>query len=220
MSGKQDFLDEFSYDRLQDCGVLHKHGTGRFILVSVANYAKNLHAKQKRDNGEPYYNHLLRVASSFADYYDCKKDLAERELDLIVTSFLHDAVEDTGVTFEEVRSFLFNVYPKELSGSHAEEFCIFRVNSIVEALKYLTHIKGEKYFEYVMRIISLNKLALNDVEKYMCPLVLTVLTKLSDIKDNTSEIDSGSRRDKYFLTRYILKNEITYFSELYDVYGL
>ncbi len=56
--------------------------------------AKEAHADQKRSSGEPYINHPLNVAAI----------LAEMQLDdkTIAAALLHDVVEDTIFTFDEV----------------------------------------------------------------------------------------------------------------------
>jgi (p)ppGpp synthase/HD superfamily hydrolase len=53
-------------------------------------YAKKYHADQKRKSGEPYYTHPLEVAYMVSDY--------NFKTDVIVTSILHDVVEDTEMT--------------------------------------------------------------------------------------------------------------------------
>ncbi|MDT7951251.1 MAG: bifunctional (p)ppGpp synthetase/guanosine-3',5'-bis(diphosphate) 3'-pyrophosphohydrolase [Acetobacteraceae bacterium] len=52
--------------------------------------AKEAHAAQTRDNGDPYITHPLAVADILAGY---RLDTAS-----IVTALLHDVIEDTGVT--------------------------------------------------------------------------------------------------------------------------
>jgi (p)ppGpp synthase/HD superfamily hydrolase len=53
-------------------------------------YAKKYHKEQKRQSGEPYYSHPLEVASMVSDYLF--------RTDIIVTSILHDTIEDTLLT--------------------------------------------------------------------------------------------------------------------------
>ena len=55
-------------------------------------YAKKYHADQKRKSGEPYYCHPVEVAYMVADR--CFKT------DILVTSILHDVIEDTTFTEE------------------------------------------------------------------------------------------------------------------------
>lgn len=54
-------------------------------------YARKYHGDQKRQSGEPYYSHPLEVAYNVSDYLF--------KTDAIVTSVLHDVLEDTNLTF-------------------------------------------------------------------------------------------------------------------------
>ncbi len=58
-------------------------------------YGGKAHAKQLRASGEPYFGHPLEVAAI----------LTELKLDdaTIVTALLHDTIEDTSATYEEIR---------------------------------------------------------------------------------------------------------------------
>ena len=62
-----------------------------FELINKAIYwAKKYHGNQKRKSGEPYYSHPLEVAYMISDY--------KLKTDVIVSSILHDIIEDTEVT--------------------------------------------------------------------------------------------------------------------------
>lgn len=58
-------------------------------------YAKKMHDGQTRSSGEPYYTHPMEVAGLLANL---KMDTAT-----IVTAILHDTLEDTAATFDEVK---------------------------------------------------------------------------------------------------------------------
>ena len=62
-----------------------------FNLINKAIYwAKKYHGEQKRKSGEAYYFHPLEVAYMVSDY--------KLKTDVIVSSILHDIIEDTEVT--------------------------------------------------------------------------------------------------------------------------
>lgn len=61
-------------------------------------YAKKYHGSQRRLSGEPYYTHPIIVAEMVADF--CFKT------DILVTSILHDTIEDTKLT----KSALQNIF--------------------------------------------------------------------------------------------------------------
>jgi (p)ppGpp synthase/HD superfamily hydrolase len=69
-----------------------------FDLINKAIYwAKKYHGDQKRKSGEPYYTHPLEVAYMISDH--------KLKTDVIVSSILHDIIEDTEVT---VRMIFYN----------------------------------------------------------------------------------------------------------------
>lgn len=57
-------------------------------------YARKYHGSQVRQSGEPFYMHPIEVAYMVSDYLF--------RTDAIVTSILHDILEDTELTYEEV----------------------------------------------------------------------------------------------------------------------
>lgn len=66
-----------------------------FSLIDKAIYwVKKYHDGQFRKTGEPFYSHPLEVAYIVSDY--------NLKTDVIVTSILHDIVEDTIVTIEMI----------------------------------------------------------------------------------------------------------------------
>ena len=88
--------------------------------------------EDKTDKGGlPYFNHLFKVYSDVSSY------------DEKIVALLHDTVEDTDITFEDLKEFGYN-------------------DEIIEALTYLTKKKGEYYPDYIDRIInSNNKMAIS-----------------------------------------------------------
>ncbi|MHA1539581.1 MAG: RelA/SpoT family protein [Alphaproteobacteria bacterium] len=59
-------------------------------------FAMKVHGSQKRESGDPYFSHPLEVAGILTDL---KLDTAT-----IITALLHDTVEDTSATLEEIRN--------------------------------------------------------------------------------------------------------------------
>ncbi|ALN41790.1 guanosine polyphosphate pyrophosphohydrolase [Rickettsia rhipicephali] len=57
-------------------------------------YAKKYHGSQMRQSGEPFYSHPIEVAYMISDYLF--------RTDVIVTSILHDTIEDTELTKEKI----------------------------------------------------------------------------------------------------------------------
>ena len=76
-------------------GIRKYHPSTDLSMVEKAyNVAKEAHKDQKRKSGEPYIIHPLCVAIILADL--------ELDKETIVAGLLHDAVEDTWMTYEEV----------------------------------------------------------------------------------------------------------------------
>ena len=98
------------------------------ILEQAVEYAKEMHEGQTRSSGEPYYTHPVEVAGI----------LAEMKMDIgtIVTAVLHDTIEDTEATYEDLEnkfgkevadlvdgvSKLTRIESKTLEGKQAENF--------------------------------------------------------------------------------------------------
>ena len=82
--------------------------------------AYNAHHGQVDHSGVPYIFHPLHLAEEMTDEYTT------------CAALLHDVVEDTSVTLEE----LAEVFPRE----------------VMDAVVLLTHEKGAPYFDYVRRI--------------------------------------------------------------------
>src|SRR6201984_1175539 len=69
--------------------------TNEDLLNRAYVYAMKAHGSQTRASGDPYFAHPLEVAAILTDL---KLDVAT-----IVTALLHDTIEDTLVTFDDVR---------------------------------------------------------------------------------------------------------------------
>ncbi|MCK5635600.1 MAG: bifunctional (p)ppGpp synthetase/guanosine-3',5'-bis(diphosphate) 3'-pyrophosphohydrolase, partial [Anaerolineales bacterium] len=67
----------------------------REIVQRAFKVAKKVHRKQKRASGEPYVNHCLAVAGILADL--------GAPIPVIVSGLLHDTVEDTSITLDDIK---------------------------------------------------------------------------------------------------------------------
>lgn len=76
----------------------HECGDSVRRILAAAHFAAEKHAQHKRkgENGEPYFNHLLEVAELIA------ASSPHLDVELVMAAFLHDTVEDTGVTSWEL----------------------------------------------------------------------------------------------------------------------
>lgn len=90
------------------------------LTVKAARIAYKAHHGQYDVCGMPYVFHPFHVAEQMTDEYTT------------CVALLHDVVEDTDVTFED------------LEGEFPEE--------VIEALRLMTHEKGVDYYDYVRAI--------------------------------------------------------------------
>ncbi|MCC8372166.1 MAG: HD domain-containing protein, partial [Rickettsia endosymbiont of Pseudomimeciton antennatum] len=68
-------------------------------------YAKKYHGSQMRQSGDPYYSHPIEVAYMVAEYTALEIPKYYRT-DMIITSLLHDTLEDTDLS-EKLISMVF-----------------------------------------------------------------------------------------------------------------
>jgi (p)ppGpp synthase/HD superfamily hydrolase len=117
------------------------------LLSKVIMFAVNAHEGQTDKIGEPYILHPLRVMM------DCNS-MVEK-----VVAILHDTVEDTDVTLEDIRALFVS------NRTFAD--------TVVDAVDAITKKKGQSYDDY-LNIVKQNPIALS--------------VKLADIRDNMSPI--------------------------------
>ena len=64
------------------------------VVVNAFDFAKKMHEGQTRSSGEPYYTHPVEVAAILAGM--------KMDTDTILTAILHDTLEDTEATYDEL----------------------------------------------------------------------------------------------------------------------
>jgi len=65
------------------------------VIRNAYQYSKEAHEGQKRQSGEPYISHPLSVAEILVNL--------QMDQESIITALLHDVVEDTSVTVEDIK---------------------------------------------------------------------------------------------------------------------
>lgn len=93
------------------------------LTETAMKIAFEAHRNQKDKAGLPYFHHPMHIADKFDD---------EK---LIATALLHDVVEDTEITFDDLRAQ--NI-----------------PDDVICALKLLTHDKNTSYDDYIKNIQS------------------------------------------------------------------
>lgn len=109
-------------------------------------FATKYHEGQKRKDGKDYITHPIAVAQLSIDTYNGVLDkfvklevkdtsYYEEFLDeLYVLSLLHDVVEDTAATIEDVRRAFGNY--------------------IASSVAFLTRQEGQTYYDFIMRLVK------------------------------------------------------------------
>ncbi|MFL5813938.1 MAG: HD domain-containing protein [Bdellovibrionia bacterium] len=152
------------------------------LILRAATFAAKAHATQLRKTGDqPYINHLLRVAQTVAD-----AGLSE---EAIAAALLHDVIEDTDVTVEELSS----AFPKRVV--HLVELLTEWWDD--DASQELKARERPKYYRAI----------LTDPE--------AVDIKLLDRADNLLDMVRGLPKVQRWATKYLARTE----PELAEIYA-
>ena len=147
-------------------------------LLLAPQVAARAHQHQKRKDGTPYISHPLRVA--FRVHFrigGASPDMMRKQ----IVAILHDVVEDTDVTIEQLRELGF------------EEL-------ILAALDLVTKRPGEKYADFIKRIKG---------DGYDEANLIAIDVKLADISDNLEDQSALDPEEAAFLKkRYVRAREI------------
>lgn len=142
--------------------VAYLNDTEKQDVLKACAYGDKAHIKDKRKSGEPYITHPIAVAEILAGF--------RLDRDCIIAAILHDTVEDTEVTSEEVAELFGDTVARLVDG--------------VTKLKSSSHNKRQNKAATFHKIMSAT---LDD------PRVLII--KLADRLHNMSTLDSV-RREK------------------------
>ena len=146
--------------------VVEEHEEG---LINKAKELATLHHKGQTDKaGKPYIQHPLRLME------------AVNSTNEKIVAVLHDIVEDTDISFEDLRDEGFS-------------------QTIIEALRCVTKLDGENYEDFIERI-SHNRLAITvklaDLEDNMD------LSRLPKVTETDLErVEKYKRAKKYLLDK-------------------
>lgn len=126
------------------------------------------HKDQVDKSGMPYVFHPFHLAEQMDDE------------ETTITALLHDIVEDTDTTFEDLRKLGFS-------------------DNVINALKLMTHDKNVDYFEYVKNISKnpiARKVKIKDLEHNMDT------SRLDEVTDK--DLERVKKYKKCY--KYLLKN--------------
>lgn len=149
--------------------------TDRDLIVRAYKLAEKVHINQKRKSGEPYIHHLLEVAYILANLQVGPSTLA--------AAFLHDSVEDTELTIEEIKAEFNN-----------------EVAKIVESLTKIQRLKLSHRTDVDFEAEDHRKIFLG-----MAKDVRVILIKLADRLHNMRTLDSLTPERQIALSKETLE---------------
>lgn len=205
MSRLNEIINYFKEDGFEDYKISSCKADTKRLSMLIAFYA---HRNQKRENGEPYVNHPLRLYESFRKFLDLDSDNS-LDMDLMFkfsvqydgveeVCLLHDVVEDTDFTIGDI-SEIFN------ETGHIDYFNLF----IKMPLELITHKKSNKD----LSTKEWNK----DYDNYISLCLkhpTSALVKMLDLEDNLNVFGLNNlskykynRCKKYLKYIYIINKE-------------
>lgn len=156
-----------------------KRLVGITVFDNALEIANKCHKNDVRRNGEPYMNHVIRVAiitfnNLSSNLYTIGAIDLNSLANYVAVALLHDTVEDKHITLEQLSGYGFDA-------------------AICRAVDDLSRRKDyvESYFHFIMRVCGSSN-------KY------SKVIKLSDLEDNMSDNKEGSQLDKYRLDHYVI----------------
>ena len=148
------------FDRYKSYGVKLDEA----MVHKAIEFAVKYHGSQKRDSGAPYYYHWLQVAEIIAEM--------RLDSDSVVTAILHNTIEDTDLTLQEI-----------------EQYFSLEIAKLVDGVTKLTKVEFKP--DNVRQAENFRKLLLamsNDIR--------VLLVKLADRLHNMRTIDFISKPEK------------------------
>ncbi len=120
--------------------LLNKKSTYKIDLNQIKKaiyYAKKYHGDQKRDSGAPFYSHPLAVAEMVADYVF--------KTDTLVTSILHDTLEDTTLT----TNILAAIFDANIA-SQVENLTRIKLDKKISAAEIVERLWVQKKYDLLL----------------------------------------------------------------------
>lgn len=170
----------------EDIQALLPEGTSKQdidLIQKAYEFAKEAHKEHKRFSGEPYFTHLEETAKTLIRY--------EMDAQTIAAGFLHDTIEDTDITEEEMK--------KEFG------------EEITNLIKGVTKLGKIKYRGHVRSIESLRKFLIALADDYR-----VLIIKLADRLHNLQTLEHV-REDKQ---KRIALESIEVYAPLADRLGI
>jgi len=153
------------------------------IVKKAAFFAKKYHGPQMRQSGEPYYSHPVAVAQILSDYA-IKYFRRYFTHEIIAGALLHDTIEDTTLTFEDIKHEFgetIAIHVEDLT--RVKEYGKITAAESLEEL-YLQDKYGSiiiKLFDRVHNLQTIGAKSLEKIKKIVDETVTYFLTISSEI---------------------------------------
>lgn len=158
-------VSEINYDQIiADFQERGASSLDKKMIKKALEYAVKYHGEQTRASGEKYFHHPITVAKIVAEW--------KFGTDAIITAILHDTIEDTELTFEDIE--------REFSPNIAK---------LVDGVTKLTKIRFKPYD--IMQAENFRKLLIA-----MSHDIRVLVVKLADRLHNMRTIDYIKRKEK------------------------
>lgn len=156
----------------------------RRLILEALDLVKKKHSGQYRDEGPPYAIHPIRVATLLIE------DLGIEDRDSVIAALLHDTVEDTDLTLEEVeKKFSSNISQmvsvltrdKDTEPKQEKFKKILGENKLVRIIKACDWLDNMRSWSYIPRnnpVRSKFPRWFHEAETMYIPLAETVDSKL------------------------------------------
>ena len=162
-----------------------------YDFTEIESYVEKLFKGHRYAEFDYFNGHILRVVNWIIEHKQMIiDDIGEKYYPMVlVVAYLHDVIEDTKVTFEELE-FKYG-------------------NGVASSVRLLTRKKSDSYAQYLINIIvNYNKIAM-----YVKLADLQVNIAQSNVEIKRTQGDknriASQRIDKYLLARYIIEKELT-----------
>jgi guanosine-3',5'-bis(diphosphate) 3'-pyrophosphohydrolase len=157
------------------------------LIQKAFDFGEQAHSHQVRASGEPYFSHPVAVAHILCDMH---MDVAT-----LITALLHDTVEDTGVTLEDIR--------KNFGAD---------VSKLVDGVTKLSRLEGQPASSKETQAENFRKLVLA-----MSKDIRVLLVKLSDRLHNMRTLHHVGSPDKQ---RRIARETLEIYAPLAERIGM
>ena len=145
-------------------------------------FATDAHSGQKRSGGEPYIGHPVRVAQTIEKHKSKSKNLDA----LVAAAYLHDTIEDTGTTHEDLEKMFGGLVASLVQELTSDKEQIAKVGKTEYLAKKMAH----------------------DLSSYA--LVIKLADRLDNVKDiataKTPEWRARYRAETEHMLDYLEKN--------------